>query len=128
VVGIGINVNHRRDDFPSDLQPLANSLFLATGRVFPRDRVAAALFNHLDRFYATFCRGDRQAILEAARARSTVLGRLVDIIDGAERWAGYAVGLDEDGGLLVRDATGTVRRIHAGDVSLRPATGGANDQ
>ncbi len=121
VVGIGINVNHRAEDFPEELRPLAGSLLLAAGRSFSRDTVAAALFNHFDRLYALFCRGDRHAIVEAARERSVVLGRRVELIDGKERWGGQAVDLDEDGALLVRDAAGAVRRVHAGDVSLRAA-------
>jgi BirA family biotin operon repressor/biotin-[acetyl-CoA-carboxylase] ligase len=121
VVGIGLNVNHRREDFPPDLQPLATSLLLATGRLFSRDAVAAALFNQFDRLYEIFCRGDGRAILDAARARSVVLGRQVELIDGEARWRGHAMGLDDDGALLVRDAAGVVRCIHAGDISLRVA-------
>jgi len=125
VVGIGINVNHRSEDFPEELRPLAGSLFLATGRLFSRDTVAAALFNHFDRLYALFCAGERRVLVEAARQRSVVLGRRVALIDGKERWEGHAVDLDEDGALLVRDAAGVVRCVHAGDVSLRSAE---NDQ
>jgi len=125
VVGIGINVNHRSEDFPEELRPLAGSLFLATGRLFSRDAVAAALFNHFDRLYALFCAGERRVLVEAARQRSVVLGRRVALIDGKERWEGHAVDLDEDGALLVRDAAGVVRCVHAGDVSLRSAE---NDQ
>lgn len=125
VVGIGINVNHRGEDFPEELRPLAGSLLLATGRRFPRDTVAAALLNHLDRLYTLFCRGDRQAILGAARERSVVLGRTVELMDGERRWKGRAVDLDEEGALLIRDATGAVRCVRAGDVSLRS---GENEQ
>ncbi len=128
VVGIGINLNHRSEDFPEELQPLAGSLFLATGRPFPRDAVAAALFNHFDRLYALFCAGERRVLVEAARQRSVVLGRRVALIDGKERWEGHAVDLDEDGALLVRDAAGVVRCVHAGDVSLRAAEREAKDQ
>jgi biotin-(acetyl-CoA carboxylase) ligase len=43
------------------------------------------------------------------------------VLEGAERWEGVAVDLDESGALLVRDGSGRLRTVHAGDVSLRPA-------
>lgn len=121
VVGIGINVNHAPADFPAALASTAGSLFLATGRTFRRDAVAAALFNRLDRLYGRFCEGERPAILAAARARSVILGRRIAVLEGRERWEGLAEALDADGALLVRDDAGKLRPVHAGDVSIRPA-------
>jgi BirA family biotin operon repressor/biotin-[acetyl-CoA-carboxylase] ligase len=43
----------------------------------------------------------------------------VDVLAGDERWSGLAVDLDADGALLVRKENGTVRRVVAGDVSIR---------
>lgn len=47
VVGIGINVNHGRSDFPLELQTSATSLSLETGRQWPRERLAADILRAL---------------------------------------------------------------------------------
>ncbi|MCE9542192.1 MAG: biotin--[acetyl-CoA-carboxylase] ligase [Verrucomicrobia bacterium] len=47
VVGIGLNVNHARQDFPPELQDRATSLALASGALHDRNRVAALLLTHL---------------------------------------------------------------------------------
>jgi BirA family biotin operon repressor/biotin-[acetyl-CoA-carboxylase] ligase len=51
VVGIGINVNHCRDDFPADLQDRAISLAMALGRHVDRQHFAVALLRKLDVTY-----------------------------------------------------------------------------
>ena len=51
VVGIGINVNQCRDDFPTDLQDRAISLAMALGRQVERQNFAVALLRNLDLTY-----------------------------------------------------------------------------
>ena len=51
VVGIGINVNQCRDDFPADLQDRATSLALELGRQVDRQSFAAVLLRKLDVTY-----------------------------------------------------------------------------
>src|SRR6266550_2644602 len=51
VVGIGINVNQCRDDFPAGLQDRAISLAMALGRQIERQNFAVALLRNLDLTY-----------------------------------------------------------------------------
>ncbi len=51
VVGIGINVNQCRDDFPAELQGRAISLAMALGRQVDRQNFAVALLRNLDLTY-----------------------------------------------------------------------------
>lgn len=118
-VGIGINVNHGARDLPGDLLPVATSLRLVSGRAVPRCDLAAAVYNSLDRWYQVFGEGKTGTILAQGRQRSATLGRSVDVLAGEERWRGLAMDLDADGALLVREGDGGVRRVLAGDVSIR---------
>ena len=51
VVGIGINVNQCRDDFPAELQDRAISLAMSLGRQVDRQNFAVALLRNLDLTY-----------------------------------------------------------------------------
>jgi BirA family biotin operon repressor/biotin-[acetyl-CoA-carboxylase] ligase len=51
VVGIGINVNQSRDDFPAELQDRAISLAMTLGRQVDRQNFAVALLRNLDLAY-----------------------------------------------------------------------------
>jgi BirA family biotin operon repressor/biotin-[acetyl-CoA-carboxylase] ligase len=119
VVGLGINVNHGPAEFAEGLSPRAISLAMAAGRAIPRGELAAALYNSLDRWYAIFQEGGLASILAAGRERSATLGRPVEVLGDEERWQGLAVDLDVDGALLVREGGGELRRVLAGDVSIR---------
>jgi BirA family transcriptional regulator, biotin operon repressor / biotin---[acetyl-CoA-carboxylase] ligase len=51
VVGIGINVNQCRDDFPAELQGRATSLAMSLGQQVERQNLAVALLRNLDLTY-----------------------------------------------------------------------------
>jgi BirA family transcriptional regulator, biotin operon repressor / biotin---[acetyl-CoA-carboxylase] ligase len=51
VVGVGINVNQSRADFPAELQDKAISLAMALGRQVDRQDFAVALLRNLDLRY-----------------------------------------------------------------------------
>lgn len=51
IAGIGVNVNHGREDFSEELRPHATSLALALNRQVDREVFAAALLRNLDRSY-----------------------------------------------------------------------------
>ena len=54
VLGIGINDNHRTEDFSKDLSELAASLAMVLNRDIDRSRLAVALLRNLDRSYNQF--------------------------------------------------------------------------
>jgi BirA family transcriptional regulator, biotin operon repressor / biotin---[acetyl-CoA-carboxylase] ligase len=51
IIGIGVNVNQSREDFPRELQNRAISLSMALGRQVDRQKFAAVLLRNLDRTY-----------------------------------------------------------------------------
>ena len=48
VIGIGINVNEMADDFENDISHSATSLYLEAGDFIQRERLLAAILNHLE--------------------------------------------------------------------------------
>jgi BirA family biotin operon repressor/biotin-[acetyl-CoA-carboxylase] ligase len=51
IAGIGVNVNHRAEDFSEDLRARAISLAMALDREVDRHQLAVALLRNLDRSY-----------------------------------------------------------------------------
>jgi BirA family biotin operon repressor/biotin-[acetyl-CoA-carboxylase] ligase len=114
VLGIGVNVHQRPDDFPTELSARAISLVMAG---HPVDRLAllARLTRELDRLEDTTERG---AALDEWRTRSTFLGKTVEVRAGERApFRGVASAIDDDGALLVRTGSGT-ERVVAGEVAL----------
>jgi len=107
VVGIGINVHQRA--FPPDLATPATSLDLEAGRRISRQPLLIALLKSLER--------EAHALLDPAagatipqrveQASAWVRGRAVEV-HGPQACTGVTEGLDENGFLLVRTASGLV--------------------
>ncbi len=51
VLGIGLNVRQRADDFPEELRARVLSVEMITGRGIEREALAAAVLSRLDRLY-----------------------------------------------------------------------------
>jgi BirA family transcriptional regulator, biotin operon repressor / biotin---[acetyl-CoA-carboxylase] ligase len=107
VVGIGINVHQR--SFPADLATPATSLDLETGKSNSRQRLLISLLKSLER--ETLGLLDPAAIETIPRrmqkASTWINGRSVRV-HGPQACSGVTEGLDENGFLLVRTATGLV--------------------
>jgi BirA family biotin operon repressor/biotin-[acetyl-CoA-carboxylase] ligase len=125
VIGIGINVNHRK--FPPELRPLATSLRLETDRVPARQELLVAvlecLLREIDSLmqpeeFGAACAG---ILARIEKKSSWVRGKHV-FVEEAGGYTGVTVGLDEKGFLLVQNDEG-VRRVLSGGVRDRLAKG-----
>jgi BirA family biotin operon repressor/biotin-[acetyl-CoA-carboxylase] ligase len=116
VIGVGVNVGERADDFPDELRAGATSLALA-GVDAAREDVAAALLNALEPLWTELQEGSRAAVLDAWRGRASFWGRAVEARTPSGTLNGVAHDLDADGALLVRLDDGRIVPVLAGDVT-----------
>ena len=112
ILGIGLNVNQR--DFPGPIQALATSMMIETGRAHAVEEVLEAVSAALDGWYARFLGGGLGVVLPAWLGRAQGIGRRTHAADGRE---GVAVGLADDGALLLRTDSGETVRVVAGEVT-----------
>lgn len=115
VVGIGINVNQQ--SFPEDLQTLATSLRMETGREWSRVQIAGALLRALDREYRMLLQpGGREQLFRRFEEVSSYARGLRVNVDEGEGYNGVTEGLDPRGFLRVRADDGTLRTVLSGGV------------
>jgi BirA family biotin operon repressor/biotin-[acetyl-CoA-carboxylase] ligase len=120
ILGVGVNVNWRREDFPAELRETATSLCAETGKEISRVTVAAGLLHEMEKEYSSFLREGFSARLREEWSRlSWVLGKRVMLSLPEGTLSGQALGLDSEGALLVLDGEGKTHRFVAGEVSLR---------
>lgn len=118
IVGIGINCNHRRQDFPPELQDMAASIAMCTRKPVDRCRLAAQLIRKLWDMDQALLR-EKNLIMNMYRVRCMTIGREVAIHRFQEVRHGTAMDVDLDGGLVVRFEDGHTETVAAGEVSVR---------
>ena len=119
VFGLGLNLNGAVADLPRDLQRTATSLADAVGAPLDLNRFAAALIGRVLSAYGQFIDGDYRDKFAGLWARYDVLrGRPVTVIQGTRTVSGTATGIDDQGSLIVRLASGRTERFRAGEVTL----------
>ncbi|OFX24494.1 MAG: biotin--[acetyl-CoA-carboxylase] ligase [Anaeromyxobacter sp. RBG_16_69_14] len=117
VLGIGVNVNVRAEEFPAELRDIATSLAMERGEPVPRALFAAAVLSSLEEWLDRHAEDGFPPVREAWRAMSITLGREVRVRASDRDLEGVAEDVDEAGALLVRTPAG-LERVLAGDVEL----------
>jgi BirA family biotin operon repressor/biotin-[acetyl-CoA-carboxylase] ligase len=122
VVGLGLNV-----DPEMPLPEGATSLRELSGGPIEVAVVAAAVLRQLRSEYLRAAAGQVAQVLAAWRQASVDWwGRAVVARAGEREIRGLALGIDDDGALLLQLADGSQRRVLAGEVTrVRPAEAGA---
>lgn len=118
IMGIGINTGIKKNEFPEDFREGATS-FLNEGINVSRKDLLAAIFGELEKEYSIAQDEGFDKVLDDWRALSVTLGQEVRVIFGDDSYTGKAVDIDRDGCLLVNTGS-EVKRVIAGDVSIRP--------
>jgi BirA family transcriptional regulator, biotin operon repressor / biotin---[acetyl-CoA-carboxylase] ligase len=119
VIGVGLNVN--QSEFPEGIREVATSLFLETGKPWPRMEFIAALLRALQDEYSKMQAMPTEAMrscISRFEARSSYArGKRVQVTE-ADGFQGTTDGLDECGFLRVKTAAGPRLVISGG---VRPA-------
>ncbi|OIP87806.1 MAG: biotin--[acetyl-CoA-carboxylase] ligase [Syntrophaceae bacterium CG2_30_49_12] len=117
IVGIGTNINMKRDAFEETIQDISTSLREETGGDISRVDLTVKLYDSFERWYARYIRDGFDPIRDMWLKYNSK-GRHVQVVSGNELYKGEVVGIDGDGALLLRDENKITRRIIAGDVSI----------
>jgi len=115
VLGLGLNVNRR----PEELAAQATSVLEETGIRISRNQLLVAILTGLEAAYREILEGRIEPFYKRWNEACFILGRAVQIESARERIDGKAIRIERDGALILETQEGDLRRIVAGDVSLR---------
>jgi BirA family biotin operon repressor/biotin-[acetyl-CoA-carboxylase] ligase len=116
IAGVGVNVGWKAEDVPSDIAERATSIAIWTEDHVDRPLLLAAILKRLETHYLSIGDGDGAGVLQAAAARSVVLGRdvVARFVDG-NFIEGRALSLDPSGALEI-EVEGTKRLLTVGEI------------
>ncbi len=117
IVGIGLNVNIRRDEFPEELREIATSLAIEARHPCERTALLAALLGELEIRCESFLSGNHDDILKEYILRCSTIGQRVRIeLAHGEHMDGTAESIQADGSLRIIRDDRTTADVRTGDV------------
>lgn len=118
VIGVGINVNQKI--FSEELADKATSLSLEFSKEFDREMIISSVMEEFYKYYDRFlASGDLLYLQETYNQMLVNRDREVRIHEPGNEYEARAIGINEQGELLVETADGKQRNIYAGEVSVR---------
>ncbi|NLG89569.1 MAG: biotin--[acetyl-CoA-carboxylase] ligase [Clostridiaceae bacterium] len=120
IVGIGINVNHREDDFCEELKNTAASLRCFSKSDISRSMLAAKVLEELENLYLDFSSNkNADRLLNIWRSFSVTIGYDIIIYQGDKSIKAKTLDVADNGCLLVQTQDGRRQLISSGEISIR---------
>lgn len=118
VVGIGINVNLNTEQFPQDIQKIATSLAREARCEISRPELIIRLYENMAKWYRELVQNGFGPVKEKWLGLSPMIGKPVSVMFREEAMSGTALGLDDDGSLILLTDRDETVRVSAGDATI----------
>ena len=118
VIGIGINVNMKKEQLDSIDRP-ATSILAETDNLFDLSAAAQILLEKMN-FFTDIAQKSEEELYMLWKADNKIIGRNINVdIVGKETLSGKAIDIKKCGSLYVIDSNGEFRTLYSGDVSVK---------
>lgn len=117
IMGIGLNVNHEREDFPAELQHRATSLKIVAHSGIDRIRLVRELLTLLEEHYHEYLANGFKRLIKPIKSYSSVLGRTITFRQNDELCSGTAIDIDAEGLLVVKVGARTIA-LSSGEITM----------
>ncbi len=115
VVGIGIDANVDTESFPEEFRESSTSLKKELGHEINRVEFVQRLLEEFEALYLKFQNEGFPSILEEWRNMSATIGEWVKITTQTKTIYGEAIGVDNEGALILETGEGQLEKIVAGN-------------
>ena len=115
VLGIGINVYTRTEDFPDELQSLATSIYPDEKTPCVRNKLSAEIINRILGFDTYPSEAE---IFEKYKKRLMMLGKEVTVIQNKTEYRATAIDVDFVGRLIVKNEKGEIITLSSGEIRI----------
>lgn len=122
IVGVGLNTNVELSEFPTDLQNRVTSLSNEINKKFDELMFIDKFLMNFEEIYNDLKKLKLRGILSEWRSRTMILGEYVEILSNNSNeliCEGYAVGIDDDGFLVVRTDGGVLEKVSSGTCVIK---------
>lgn len=115
IVGIGINTG----SVPPEIADIATSVEEQAGIRGRRNLLIAEVLNRFEEVYLDYTqKGKKDEIIRYYQSKLFIANKQVLVVGAQHSYQATAIGIDEDGALIVKDGDQTVHHITTGEIKL----------
>nr|WP_277398361.1 biotin--[acetyl-CoA-carboxylase] ligase [Neobacillus citreus] len=118
IIGMGLNVNQTKDDFPPELQNIASSLLIEKGDALSRASIIRSIFTHFEKLYLLFLEKGFYPIKLLWEGYAISIGKMIKARTLTGVIEGKALGITDEGVLKIEDASGVIHHVYSADIEL----------
>ena len=115
LIGVGIDVNINQSDLPDDLQDITTTISEETSEEIKRAEIMKVFFSIFEELYEEFKNGQFKHIIGEWRRLSSTTGNRVKVYKDGKAMLADAVGIDNQGALIVELDDGSLEKIISGE-------------
>ncbi|PIQ99663.1 MAG: biotin--[acetyl-CoA-carboxylase] ligase [Nitrospinae bacterium CG11_big_fil_rev_8_21_14_0_20_45_15] len=120
IVGIGINVHHNQGHFErAGLADVATSLDIETGVPQNRNILISAFLEEMENLLTLLLAEKFEQVLEQWKSHCEMFGKDIILSQGTSTYSGKALGLDDQGNLLLETGENKTLSFSSGETSLK---------
>ncbi len=117
IVGVGINLNHIRDDFPLELQQIATSLAIENNFAINRVEFLQTFLTYFESAYIDYKIDRLKSMHDKLLSYSSLLNSHVELSNGHEVISGKVIDINQDGALVL-NRNGETKIINSGEITV----------
>lgn len=118
IIGIGLNVNQELADFDVQIQDIATSLKLESGKQVSRQEMVRSILFYLEHYTDLYVEQGFGILKVLWESYSSTIGSKVRARLQKETLIGIAEGITDDGVLQLRTADGKLHAIYSADIEM----------
>lgn len=118
IIGIGMNVNTLEADFPEEIRRTASSLSIEAGRTIGREELIRTILEKLEKLYFLYLTKGFLPIKLMWESYAISIGKQIIARTITGEISGKAIGITEDGVLLIEDSAGVIHHIYSADINM----------
>lgn len=117
IIGIGININHTKEDFSEELLSKATSLRIETQKKWDMLPIIQEILETFEKKYSKFLEQGFDPVKNDWENYGFRLQERLHIKSGKKEWEGIFLGIAEDGALLAKKEDGSIEKVYSAEIS-----------
>ncbi len=120
IIGVGMNVNHQLEDFPPEVREMATSLAIKQGEQISRVALIQSFLKNFEKYYQIYTEKGFAPLKIIWETYATSIGKSIIARTVSGVIAGKALGISEEGVLLIQDDEGKIHHVYSADIEVKP--------